>query len=224
MPLRFAGAIGRLRAQGRGCQESTVLHESVHACGGNDDDSYSCETEYFGDACNIGPLCLPNRNVPVIRSRVIAIMMLASLSGAVAEAKCSFLRYQVVGQVLVPNGMEQKKVHIYLFLEGSSHASDYAPEPQHGDFALPGDGGTFEATAWYNTWSGGPGKNHSVHAADDCSRVALAGELVIVGEDIEAQRIPVVFGSSKKAIAAKDEIKAVIPDIALRRLSDLRAQ
>lgn len=59
--------------------------------------------------------------------------------------------------------------------------------------------------------------------ADECSRAALTGELVVVGEDVEARRIPVVFGSSKKAIETKLEIKAMAPDIVLRRLSELSA-
>ena len=142
--------------------------------------------------------------------RITAIVCAGSLllPGA-AIGKCGFAKYQVKGMVTLPAGVEAANVRVYLFLEGMNHPSDYPPPVGQRHYAALDAARRFTAEAWMNTSSG-----HFLRRYG-CRRVVRRGDLFIVGEGVEPQRIPVRFDQTRREIRRHSRATAKIPEIRL---------
>lgn len=148
------------------------------------------------------------------RKRRIALLLgvLALIPASSATAKCSFIEYVVEGEVDLPAG-SHKEVKLYLFLEGMESTSAYTKEAGTADYVHPGPDGHFEVESWFNRLSG-----YTWLRGERCNKVALYGDLFIVAEGLEAKRVRVHFGESRRALRGKTEIRAQLGSISLKQL------
>jgi len=123
-----------------------------------------------------------------------ALLALATLTST-GLAKCASVRYTAVGAVTPPAGTSPADIKVFLFVDGMSRVSEISATRSKPDFQVPNADGSFRVESWMSTASGNP---HSVR--EECSRVGVAGEVVVIGKDVYARRIRVSFSPSRKQI------------------------
>jgi len=132
----------------------------------------------------------------------IVVLSLALFTVSYGEAKCPFVRYEVKGNLILPEGIDPDHVAVYLFLEGTTRTTQYPVSKLNPDRGSPSENGSFEVVVWLSTAS-----IKDANANHQCNRVEVNADLLVVGHDIRAVRRAITFPQSRKEI--RKELQAV---------------
>ena len=128
-----------------------------------------------------------------------------------AQGTCPFIKYSVHGRIVLPDSVEASSIKVYLFLEGARRTSDYPPRSGNADFSPVTADGVFEITSFYSTYDRDRSKGKK---EERCVRVAASGDLIVIGENVYAERVQVEFKGGRAKIRKELEALAdagVIP-------------
>ena len=149
---------------------------------------------------------------------ICIVGLVAVLTASTAHGTCPFIKYTVLGRVLVPEDIESTAMKVYFFLEGARRTSDYPPAPGEFDFWPVATNGTFVVTSFYSTYDRRRSKGRK---EESCERVAATGDLIIIGEGLHAERVSVDFPGTRAEIRRKMLAEADVGVIAVAPLEDL---
>lgn len=141
-----------------------------------------------------------------------AFLALATLPAA-GLAKCAAVHYTVEGAVTLPAGISPGDVKVFLFVDGVRRVSEMPATRSQPDFQVPNADGSFRLESWLSTASGDP---HSVR--EECNKVGVAGEVVVIGKDVYARRVRFSFSPSRRQIRRTLEASARVSRIELEVL------
>jgi hypothetical protein len=152
---------------------------------------------------------MPTLRLPM-RQRSLSLVVYATfalsipISGA-ADATCAFIKYSVRGRVLAPKGVEPSSIRVYFFLDGARRTSDYPPVSGAVDYWRIDADGLFQGESFYSTYEPDRSKGRK---EERCGRVAAAGDLIVVGNGILAERIRVEFERTRGQIRKEMAVEA----------------